>query len=336
MFGFFKKEEKKDDVESRLNFSKKLQAVTNKIHATSNIDEIMLDLSKEICDLFNCDRLTLYAVSPDKAFIYSKVKTGIDSNNDLVLPINGESIAGYVALHRKVVCAQDVYNEAELKTFTPPLKFCREVDQVTSYRTKQMLAAPLVNKKTKEILGVVQLLNNRSDGAFTVFDEDGLEDVCETMAIAFIQRMKPPEVVHSKYDGLVSNAIISEGELELAGRSARRKDVDIEDILLEEFQVKLAAIGEALSKHYRVPYESFKPGRYQPPRLSSKLNRELSLKNQWLPIEENKTGVTILAIDPEKLSDGKAVQEIFAYGNVFYRVTTKREFVQMVTEFYPT
>jgi len=335
MFGLFKKKENIDDVERRLNFSKNLQAVTNRIHATSNLDEIMLDLSNDICDLFHCDRLTLYAVSNDKAFIFSKVKTGIDSNKDLVLPINGESIAGYAALHGKGVCVKDVYNESELKTFEPPLKFCREVDLVTSYRTKQMLAAPLINKKTKEVLGVIQLLNNRSDGAFTVFDEDGLEDVCETMAIAFIQRMKPPVVVHSKYLPLVTDSIISEAELDLAARSARRKNVDIEEVLVDEFQVSLTAIGQALSKTFRIPYESHRVGRYQPTRLSKKLNLEFAIKNQWLPIEEDVTGVTILTTEPDKLSDGKAVQEIFSYGNVFYRVTTKREFSQTAAEFFP-
>ena len=33
------------DVAARLAFQKQLQAVTNKIHATNNIDEIMLDIS---------------------------------------------------------------------------------------------------------------------------------------------------------------------------------------------------------------------------------------------------------------------------------------------------
>jgi hypothetical protein len=41
------------DVASRLTFFKSLQTVTNKIHATANIDEIMLELSQDICTLFN-------------------------------------------------------------------------------------------------------------------------------------------------------------------------------------------------------------------------------------------------------------------------------------------
>ena len=66
------------DVGSRLTFFKSLQTVTNKIHATANVDEIMLELSAEICALFNADRLTIYSVGEDKASIVSKVKTGLD------------------------------------------------------------------------------------------------------------------------------------------------------------------------------------------------------------------------------------------------------------------
>ena len=33
------------DMSSKLAFSKKLQAVTNRIHSTTNIDEIMLDVT---------------------------------------------------------------------------------------------------------------------------------------------------------------------------------------------------------------------------------------------------------------------------------------------------
>ena len=47
------------DINNRLEFLKKLQVVTNKIHATNNTDEIMLEMSQDICDLFSCDRLTL-------------------------------------------------------------------------------------------------------------------------------------------------------------------------------------------------------------------------------------------------------------------------------------
>ncbi|MGD9951218.1 MAG: GAF domain-containing protein, partial [Burkholderiales bacterium] len=91
------------DVSVRLAFQKQLQAVTNKIHATSNIDEIMLEVSADICVLFNADRLTIYSVSEDRQAIVSKVKTGLNSFKDLKLPIAEHSIAGYVALSKKTI-----------------------------------------------------------------------------------------------------------------------------------------------------------------------------------------------------------------------------------------
>lgn len=96
------------DVASRLLFLKNLQIVTNKIHATSNIDEIMLELSQDICRLFNADRLTIYIVGEDRQSIVSKVKTGLNSFKDIRLPISEQSIAGYVAATLRTVNISDV------------------------------------------------------------------------------------------------------------------------------------------------------------------------------------------------------------------------------------
>src|ERR1035437_4680408 len=123
------------DVNVRLNFSKALQTVTNKIHATSNVDEIMLEVSADICSLFNADRLTIYTVGEDKQTIVSKIKTGLNSFKDLKLPIAEHSLAGYVALSKKMMTIKDVYDESELKSHNPNLRFLQEVDKRTGYRT---------------------------------------------------------------------------------------------------------------------------------------------------------------------------------------------------------
>src|SRR4030088_2382112 len=135
------------DVNSRLTFQKNLQSVTNKIHATSNVDEIMLEVSADICALFNADRLTIYSMGEDKQSIVSKVKTGLNSFKDLKLPIAEHSIAGYVALSKKTANIKDVYDEGELRSLNPRLRFLQEVDKRTGYRTKQMLVAPIVDRR---------------------------------------------------------------------------------------------------------------------------------------------------------------------------------------------
>lgn len=327
------------DVEGRLSFSKKLQAVTNKVHATNNVDEIMLDLSKEICELFNCERLTLYAVSKDRDFIFSKVKTGINSNKDLVLPITAQSLAGYVALSKRVLRISDAYNDAELRAYSPELQFRREVDQRTGFRSKQMLAAPLIDSRfPHHLLGVIQLINNRDDGPFSELAEEGLKELCETLSIAFVQRLKAaaPLMVGSKYTPLVEQAIISAPELELASRSARRKNLDVEEVLINEFQVKVAAIGQALSKTFGLPYEPFKPDRIRPLELLKTLKRDYVEQNRWLPIEEDKSGLIILSSDPEQVKSTRVINQIFPNVNLVYRVTTNHEFMQTVDQFFGT
>src|SRR4026208_697263 len=248
------------DVGARLAFQKQLQGVTNKVHATNNIDEIMLEVSADVCALFNADRLTIYSVSEDKQSIVSKVKTGLNSFKDLKLPIAEHSIAGYAALAKKTVNLKDVYDDAELRGLNPNLRFLQEVDKRTGYRTKQMLVAPIVEAGGSELIGVIQVINHKTGTPFGEMAEDGIAEIAQTLAIAFKQRQKPA-VAKTKYDHLVADAVLSAGEFELASRQARKKAVEIEQVLLEEFQVKLPAIGAALSRFFGGPYEPVKAAR---------------------------------------------------------------------------
>ena len=322
------------EMSSRLEFQRKLQAVTNKIHATANIDELMLELSQDICSLFDADRLTIYALAEDKQSIVSKVKTGLASFKDLKLPLNEQSIAGYVAFTRKLVNIRDVYDEAELKRLSPQLRFLKEVDKRTGYRTKQMLVAPVNEVGSGELVGVIQIINNHSDEAFGTLAEEGVTHLCETLSIALKQRQRAPNAVKGKYDGLVANAVLSGEEMELATRSARRKGLDIEEVLTDEFQVKPQAIGDALSGFFGVPYEPLKLDRIKPMDLLKNLKREFVESNGWVPLEENKDGIVVVTTDPERLRASRVVSNVFPRSKVSYRVCMLREFRATLDQFF--
>ncbi|TSA41415.1 MAG: GspE/PulE family protein [Betaproteobacteria bacterium] len=315
-----------DNLAEKLNFSKNLQSVTNKIHAANNIDEIILELSQDICNLFNAARLTIYLVSEDKTSIISKVKTGLTSFKDLKLPIAEQSIAGFVAVHKKVLNIRDVYDENELKSLSPQLTFLKQVDAKTGYRTKQMLAAPVVDAKTKELIGVVAVINSKTGQSFPPVVEEGVGHLCEALAIAFRQRQKPVLPLKGKYDYLVSNAVISAEELELAMRSARRKNLDVETVLTDEFQVKPSAIGEALAACFGVSYEPFKPDRVKPFDLLKNMSREFAEASDWVPIDDTKEGIVVLTPDPEKTSGSRVVNNVYPKSKIIYRVCGAREF----------
>ncbi len=93
-----------ENLAEKLSFQQKLQTVTNKIHATKNLDEIILELSQDLCNLFNADRLTIYLTSDDKGSIISKVKTGLNF-------VQGHQAADQRAVDRGFVAVQQAHDQ---------------------------------------------------------------------------------------------------------------------------------------------------------------------------------------------------------------------------------
>lgn len=328
----------KEGLDHRLQFFKKLQTLTNKIHGAEALDQIMLDVSPDICNLFECDRLTIYVVAQDKLTLISKIKTGLNSFKDLRLSISDQSIAGHVALTKTKLSLRDVYDDNELRSHSPTLKFQRAVDQKTGYRTKQMLVAPIVEAETNELLGVVQFINHKFGDAFSAIASEGVQALCETLAVAFTQKSKvrPTNTPRTKFDFLVSEAILSAQEMELAVRAARRNLQDLEEVLANDFKIPIASLGQALSKYFHVVYEPYKADRIIPVDLVKKLKRQYVEQNSWLPIMEDQNGLTVMAIDPEHTNTTHVVNHVFATSKINYRVTTKKEFRLTVDQFFGT
>jgi hypothetical protein len=318
----------------RVAFFRQLQQLTTRIHATHKIDEIMLDLSGDICELFEADRLTIYSLDEDKASMVSKVKTGLASFKQLKLPISAQSIAGYAALSRKMLNLRDVYDDAELKSHAVELRFQQGVDKRTGYRTRQMLVAPILGND--EVIGVVQLINNRHGGTFSELVEEGMRHLCETLSIAFAQRHKAPVQDRARFVSAIKESELPREQVEHALRLAAATNTDIEDVLLNESGVKAAVIGRALADYFGVPYLGFHPERRRPAELLKNFNRDFVLENAWLPVEQNQHGVYILCTDPDYIKRSGAVARIFPNTRIVYCVTTRREFGWMVNQYFAT
>lgn len=321
------------NVAERLVFLKGLQGVTNKIHATSNIDELLLEMSQDICQLFSAERLTIYVTSEDRQSIISRVKTGLNAFRDIRLPINERSIAGYVAATRQAVNLRDVYDAAELRRYSERMQFLQDVDRQTGYRSKQMLVVPIIDA-ANHLRGVVQLINQRQDQPFGDFHEEGARALAETLAVALMQRGKPPFLARSKYEQLVETGIVSPEELLAALQEARAKGISPETILVKSHAVTPGAIGAALAKFFAVPYEPFKPDRIKPVDLLQHIKRDYVDENYWLPLDESPEGLVILAPDPERVRISRMVHNIFPKSKIVFRVTTAQEFAATVDQFF--
>ena len=318
-------------------FYRQLQQVTTRIHATENIDEIMLEASQDICKLFNADRLTLYALSDDKSSIISKVKTGLNTSRDLKLPISPQSVAGYVAMAREIANIADVYDDEALKRIHPALTFLKEVDKRSGYRTKQMLVLPILDGDV--LHGVLQVINNKSDQPFGELEIEGAAQLCKTLATAIRQRMQKAEEgarrKATKYDGLVSDGVMTYEELQTAVQKAREEARPVEQVLMAEYSIRPAQIGPSLAKFFGVPYEPFNSSRIRVEALQGALKREFVNEQGWVPLEETQDGLMIMCVDPEAVRNSRIVPQIFARNSKYaWRVTTQTEFEETVAQLW--
>lgn len=318
-------------------YFRQLQLVTNRIHETENIDQIMLEASQDICKLFNADRLTLYAVNEDRTSIISKVKTGLNTSRDLKLPISAQSIAGYVALSKQMLNIADVYDDEALKKIHPGLSFLQEVDKRSGYRTKQMLVAPVMDGST--LYGVLQVINNRSDQPFAKLEEDGAQQLCKTLGIAIRQRMQRAEDGQrrraTKYDGLVAEGVLTQDELEQCIHKAREEGQSVEHLLMADYRIRPAQMGASLSKFFGVPYETFNAGRIRSEMLHGSLKRHFVEQQSWMPLEETPEGLVIMCVDPEAIRGARVVPQVFPKISKFsYCVTTQTEFDETLNQLF--
>ncbi len=327
----------KQDKSFEALFVRQLKQVVLRIHETENVEQIMLEVSPEICKLFNADRLTLYAIGDDETSIVSKIKTGLTSSRELKLPISPQSIAGYVAFSRKLLNLADVYDEEALKQIHPSLTFLKEVDKRSGYRTKQMLVSPIL--EGGNLYGVLQVINNKADQPFSELDIKGVIQLSKTLATAIRQRLQkadePQRIRATKYDGLVADGFLTGTQLQDCVQEARNEGQPVEHLLLSRHQITPAQVGPSLARFFGVPYEPFNAGRIRSEMLHGSLKREFAEGQGWIPLEESPEGLVIMCLDPEATRGARVVPQVFSRINKFsYRVTTQTEFEQTLAQLF--
>ncbi len=322
------------NVSSRLAFFKGLQAITARIHATKNIDEIIFELSPELGELFHAERISIYTLDDTRTAIVTKVKSGSGKITAIRLPISADSIAGFVAMTKQVLNIADAYDDEELRAIHPDLRFHKDVDTRSGFSSHQMLVAPVVDAHKGQLQGVVQLINTSNAQPFTVLAQEGLMGLAQTLGTAFAQRVQPTTGLRSRYEALVQDGTLAEEDLSEASRKARAAGVRTEEILLGDYGLKPADIGVALAKFYALPYEPFQPERVKPIELLRHLKREFVQQSQWAPIDETQDGIVIVTVDPEQVISSKVAANVFPKSKLVYRVTTYGEFEKTVAQLF--
>ena len=133
----------------------------------------------------------------------------------------------------------------------------------------------------------------------------------------------------SKYDGLANAGAITKASLQDALAKRGDKDGTVEQLLIDDYQVTPAQIGQALALFYGVAYEPYSKARFNTDKLHGMLKRDFLSQQGWIPLEETFDGLLVMCLNPENVRSTYVVQHMFPREVKFkYKVTTQSEFSQ--------
>ena len=132
-----------ENLKGDLDTMRKLQELGNKLYSAANLDDILFQLKDEIMAFFGADRMTVYMVDGVKRELISRYKSG-EEISEIRIPISKTSIAGHAAMRQKMINVKDVYDDDELSAIDPDLKFDKNWDVRTGYKTKSVLVYPVI------------------------------------------------------------------------------------------------------------------------------------------------------------------------------------------------
>ena len=148
-----------------------VQEVSRALAAAGDLDALLGLIMAKVTELMEAERSTLFVVSEDGQQLWSKILQG-GERIEILLAV-GEGIAGWVAQTHEIVNIPDAYAD---------LRFQPSVDLKTGYRTRSILAVPMLGGPD-ELVGVLQVLN-KQDGPFTHADEELLIALASQAAVA--------------------------------------------------------------------------------------------------------------------------------------------------------
>jgi type II secretory ATPase GspE/PulE/Tfp pilus assembly ATPase PilB-like protein len=319
-------------LEEQLRFQKKLNHITNRIHAAKDTNDILLNLQHEILSLFDADRITIYMVDGIKKQIVSKFKTGSEVA-EIRVPLGSGSISGYCAASGRLINITNAYDERELKTIHPDLTFDKSWDEKTGYKTTQVLAAPV--SYNKYLLGVIQLINKKSGRPFNAEDHTSVQEISKVLGIAFFNNQKAAQKRRpTKFDYLIANSIITERDLETVISNARKSKKPVENVLMSDLQVSKDDIGKSLAAYYKTRFVPYDEKMVIPGEVLKGLRASFLKNNVFVPVSQNGARVVVAMENPDYLPARDTIRRLIPGKDFEYCVALKEDIFRMIDLFF--
>jgi hypothetical protein len=297
------------------------------LHDARDLDEILLYLKDEIIALFDAERITVYGVDTEKREIFSKVKEG-EEVKEIRVGLVKTSVAGHTAVSGKTFNIADVYDSDELKRLDPELTFDAQWDELTGFKTRQLLSGPILYNG-KYLKGVLEVINKVGAEGFSKEDEKYMGEICNVLGLAFHNQgrmQKQP----TKFDSLLSQQIISEDDLNQAIARAREQKTDLPTVLVNEFDVPKKALAKSFEAYYGVKFISYEERIIIPSDLVQGLNPGYMKRNFWVPLQRDNGKMVILIDDPHNAERVKEIKALLQAEDYEFRVALREDIIQFI------
>jgi type II secretory ATPase GspE/PulE/Tfp pilus assembly ATPase PilB-like protein len=307
-----------ESLQAHVSYVERLNAVTNRIHAAREFDQLFVELHDEILSLFEAERFALYAIDYDKKEVYSRF-SDLDAVREIRVPLNDHSIVGFVARNRLKVNIANAYDKAELAAISPTLGFDSSWDQRSGKSTQQVLALP-VRAPTGVLVGVIQVINKSGAERFTRMDEEKVEKIARTLGIALQNHYQLAKRKPSRFDGLLARNFLTQTELDAAVEAARNTQQPLETILMETYHIRRHDLGQSLSAFYQCPFFAPTAKVTIPPALLKDINLSYLKTNLWVPLQATEQSVDVLIDDPHSFQKVRDIKRLFPFHKVTFQI----------------
>jgi type II secretory ATPase GspE/PulE/Tfp pilus assembly ATPase PilB-like protein len=321
------------NLKSEVAYRKKLQNICNKIYVAANLDEILIDLKDEITSLFAAERITVFIVDGKRRELISRFKTG-NEVTEIRIPVSTSSIAGYAALKQKKINVKNVYDDAELSSIDSELKFDKSWDQKFGFKTKQVLAYPIIYKNHKKyLMGVIQLINRVRGNSFIPIDERSVAELAKILGIALYNQKRIARTKAGKFDYLLENHMLTPKELDKVTRDARNRKIPIENVLLQDLKIPKKEIGQSLSKYFNAPFIEYNQKFPIPGELLAGLKVPFMRNNIWVPVRREDRKIAVAIDNPHDLQRIGEISALFPGKALKFYVALKQDVLKFIKLF---
>jgi len=159
-----------EELENRLKLLVNFGGVVSK---ETNLNRLLELIAEQVKTILVCDRCSVFIFDRQTNELWSKVTLGLQ-HTEIRVPF-GKGIVGHVASSGMTLNIQDAYQDN---------RFTHDIDRLTGYRTRSILAVPLKNV-SGHIIGVFEAMNK--NGAPFNVDDEGILQLISSLAASGIE-----------------------------------------------------------------------------------------------------------------------------------------------------